>query len=37
MDGLSCKFNFVAGDDWHIADGNMSGSGQYSFKGCGKI
>ena len=37
MDGLSVKYNFVSGEDWNVADGNISGAGQYSFKGLGKI
>ena len=37
LDGLSVKYNFVAGEDWHLADGNLSGTGQYAFKGLSKM
>ena len=35
LDGLQVKFNFVAGEDWAVADGIKEGAGQYAFKGQG--
>ena len=37
LDGLCCKFDFVAGNDidWTVADGNSSGISQHSFKSQG--
>lgn len=32
MDGLAVKFDFVAGQDWNVAGGELSGEGQHSFK-----
>ena len=32
LDGLACKYAFVAGDDWQTASGMEEGHGQFSFK-----
>lgn len=36
LNGLQCKYDFVAGDDWHLAGGSVSGIGQHAFKGVGE-
>ena len=33
LDGLAVKYDFVAGDEWELASGAVSGQGQFSFKG----
>ena len=37
LDGLSIKYHFVAGEDWHVADGDIKGAGQFAFKGISKL
>ena len=32
LDGLACKYAFVAGDDWKTASGSEEGHAQFSFK-----
>ena len=32
LDGLACKYHFVAGDDWQLASGKEEGHGQFAFK-----
>ena len=35
LDGLSLKFDFIAGDSWEIQNGKESGISQHSFKSQG--
>ena len=35
LDGLQAHYSFVCGEDWGKADGEISGVGQYAFKGQG--
>ena len=32
LDGLAVKYDFVAGGDWSLAGGDISGAGQHAFK-----
>lgn len=32
FDGICCKYDFVAGTDWAIIDGNKSGVSQHCYK-----
>ena len=37
IDGLALKYDFVAGEDWQVSSGKVSGVGQHGFKGEGDI
>lgn len=32
IDGVSCKYDFLAGEDWALVEGNRSGVSQHSYK-----
>ena len=32
LDGLACKYHFIAGEDWQVSSGERSGVGQHAFK-----
>ena len=36
LDGLQVHYNFVAGEDWHVAEGVISNIGQFAFKNQGR-